>query len=69
MEWANLRSAVLRARSRMAKHLYVSTYCQHDRHQSCRLQCKLCQAPCLCPCHDPVDDGGADGNARTPISR
>jgi hypothetical protein len=32
-------------------HAYVSTYCQHERHGDCRLNCKLCEAACLCPCH------------------
>lgn len=32
-------------------HQYVSTYCQHEQHNDCRLSCKLCKAPCLCRCH------------------
>lgn len=33
-------------------HMYVSTYCQHQKHTDCRLECKTCKAACLCPCHD-----------------
>ena len=29
-------------------HNYISTYCQHGRHDDCRLTCKCCDAPCLC---------------------
>lgn len=40
-------------------HLYVSTYCQHRRHNDCRLTCKLCAAHCLCPCHANDDPNNA----------
>lgn len=30
---------------------YLSTYCLHDRHDDCRLVCKVCEAPCRCACH------------------
>lgn len=32
---------------------YVSTYCQHGRHDACRLHCKVCRAPCRCSCGHP----------------
>lgn len=34
-------------------HVYVSTACQHDLHNRCRLICKFCATPCLCKCHGP----------------
>lgn len=37
-------------------HLYISTYCQHDKHEDCRLTCKICESPCLCPCHTVVEN-------------
>jgi hypothetical protein len=30
---------------------YYSTYCIHDLHDDCRLDCKTCQEPCRCICH------------------
>lgn len=30
---------------------YVSTYCLHGDHASCRKECKICQARCRCECH------------------
>lgn len=30
---------------------YVSTYCIHNDHKSCRHTCKTCDAPCRCECH------------------
>lgn len=47
----------------LVNHLYVSTGCQHGRHDYCALtegaagekrpaKCKFCPALCLCPCHD-----------------
>lgn len=30
---------------------YVSTYCIHDLHESCRLTCKHCERYCRCRCH------------------
>jgi hypothetical protein len=33
------------------EHKYVSTACQHDRHDECRQSCKFCEASCLCDCH------------------
>lgn len=30
---------------------YVSTYCMHNKHSSCRLTCKVCGKPCRCKCH------------------
>ena len=33
------------------EHEYVSTACQHDLHDRCRLTCKFCSAPCRCACH------------------
>lgn len=46
---------------------YWSTYCQHDRHEDCRLTCKTCDEPCRCPCHhttriDGSDMGAPDGS-------
>lgn len=35
------------------QHVYVSTYCQHEQHNNCRLKCKICEAPCRCWCHWP----------------
>ncbi len=35
----------------LAKHVYVSTACQHGLHDRCRQQCKFCETPCLCDCH------------------
>jgi hypothetical protein len=32
-------------------HFYVSTACQHRRHNECRMVCKFCPSKCLCPCH------------------
>ena len=32
-------------------HFYVSTACQHYRHNECRRVCKFCPSMCLCPCH------------------
>lgn len=34
------------------RHLYLSTYCLHDRHEDCRQVCKVCTEPCICSCHD-----------------
>ncbi|MDP8961507.1 MAG: hypothetical protein M3N32_07840 [Actinomycetota bacterium] len=42
-----------------AQHVYVSTYCVHNAHEACRLNCKTCQAPCRCECHDEDDDAEA----------
>lgn len=39
----------------LASH-YVSTYCMHDVHESCRLTCKFCTALCRCSCHDRDGD-------------
>jgi hypothetical protein len=36
----------------MSDHAYLSTYCFHSEHDSCRLVCKMCAAPCACLCHD-----------------
>jgi hypothetical protein len=38
-------------RAAAGTHLYVSTACQHGKHDVCREQCKYCDSPCLCPCH------------------
>ena len=35
----------------MSEHYYLSTACQHDQCERCRVTCKFCQAECLCPCH------------------
>lgn len=35
----------------MSEHIYVSTACQHDLHDRCRLRCKFCDKPCMCGCH------------------
>jgi hypothetical protein len=37
--------------SRRVVHLYLSTACQHDRHEMCRLSCEFCGSLCLCACH------------------
>jgi hypothetical protein len=36
---------------------YLSTYCLHEDHGSCRLTCKICEAPCRCDCHASEEDG------------
>lgn len=33
---------------------YVSTACQHQLCDGCRLTCKFCLAPCCCQCHEPT---------------
>lgn len=33
------------------KHVYLSTYCIHSLHESCRLVCKTCTESCQCDCH------------------
>jgi hypothetical protein len=35
----------------MMHHCYVSTACQHGRHEECRNRCKFCSVGCLCLCH------------------
>lgn len=37
------------------KHMYISTACQHEKHDLCRHFCKYCQAACLCPCHSKFE--------------
>lgn len=37
------------------KHAYVSTACQHDKHDICRHRCKFCTALCLCWCHNEYE--------------
>lgn len=32
-------------------HIYISTACQHELHERCRLKCKFCQVECFCLCH------------------
>lgn len=55
--------------ARLMDHLYVSTACQHMRHDYCQAEtgrlgpkkpgvCKFCDAPCLCPCHGEESEGG-----------
>lgn len=34
-------------------HDYLSTYCWHENHGDCRLECKTCARPCRCECHAP----------------
>ena len=48
----------------MDNHPYLSTACYHELHESCRLQCKFCEATCVCPCHakkEPLARGAAAG--------
>lgn len=33
------------------RHIYVSTACQHDLHDRCRMTCKFCNDVCKCDCH------------------
>jgi hypothetical protein len=33
-----------------AEHRYVSTACQHGKHERCRLACKFCGTACVCGC-------------------
>lgn len=40
---------------RTMPHAYISTACQHLRHQECRRECKFCSATCQCPCHVRVE--------------
>lgn len=42
-------------------HRYVSTACQHERHEGCRVVCKFCEQLCLCRCHW---DGSATQHAQ-----
>lgn len=42
---------------------YLSTYCLHDHHDICRLECKTCKAPCRCACH------GSSASAGEPPTR
>ena len=35
----------------MIEHYYISTACQHEEHEVCRLHCKFCGTGCLCACH------------------
>ncbi len=36
-------------------HYYISTACQHGRHDECRKVCKFCSGTCLCVyCDHPV---------------
>lgn len=46
------------------KHDYVSTYCVHGKHKTCRKICKICGSPCLCPCHDAVLKAGEGKKAK-----
>lgn len=32
-------------------HVYLSTACFHELHESCRETCKYCSIPCVCTCH------------------
>lgn len=32
-------------------HFYVSTACQHSKHDLCRRLCKYCATSCRCRCH------------------
>lgn len=32
-------------------HAYLSTACQHLKHEQCRQTCKFCESACLCICH------------------
>lgn len=43
-------------------HDYLSTACEHQRHDECRRTCKFCANPCGCWCHDPKQNprGGED---------
>jgi hypothetical protein len=40
-----------------AAHRYVSTACQHGKHDVCRERCKYCSSLCLCPCHHAAGGG------------
>ena len=45
--------ALLRiAATHNGRHRYLSTYCLHGQHATCRLNCKVCGAACLCDCHN-----------------
>jgi hypothetical protein len=33
------------------QHRYLSAYCLHGQHASCRRRCEVCASPCLCECH------------------
>src|SRR5271156_3765705 len=37
-----------------AQYHCLSTACLHSMHESCRKQCKFCNALCVCPCHATV---------------
>lgn len=32
-------------------HEYISTACNHERHDECRKTCKFCDSECKCTCH------------------
>lgn len=36
-----------------SEHHYISTACQHGKHQECRKLCKFCGAKCACGCEHP----------------
>lgn len=33
-------------------HIFLSSYCVHGEHLTCRAFCIVCAAPCVCSCHD-----------------
>lgn len=50
-----------------AGHRYMSTYCQHGRHNNCRQVCKCCDAPCVCSdcVHTPTETPAGPDDAGT----
>ncbi len=45
-KWLHEYEAAMRTDS----HVYLSTACQHGKHEECRLVCKFCGAKCTCGC-------------------
>lgn len=33
---------------------YTSTYCMHENHAECKIDCKTCHKKCLCDCHAEI---------------
>lgn len=43
-----------------SEHVYISTACEHERHDECRMRCKFCSAACECDCHQEESARGRD---------
>lgn len=54
--------------TRRRVHDYLSTYCWHENHGDCRLECKTCKRPCRCECHSPQQGLETDPESRSAAS-